>query len=187
MQVDQNPWRTLRSRVVYRNAWLTLREDVVIRPDGVEGIYGVVELPPSVGIVAVDDDERVALVSQWRYVHGRPSLEIPTGGSEDAESPLDAARRELREETGLTARRWLPLGTIDNSNGATTDVAHLFLASGLAAGPVERQGDEAVELHWVPLADAVRDVMSGRITESVSVAAILKVELRRRGGEIPAP
>jgi len=173
----QNPWRTLGSRTIYRNPWLTLREDRVIRPDGAEGIYSVVEMRPSCGIVAINEDNQIALVGQWRYVHNKYSLEIPTGGSEQGETPLDAAKRELLEETGLTAKGWTALGTIDNSNGVTTDVAYLFLAGNLTAGPAVPQGDEQVELRWMPFADAVLSVMNGEITESVSVAAILKAKL----------
>jgi 8-oxo-dGTP pyrophosphatase MutT (NUDIX family) len=175
--VMQNPWRTLGSRTIYRNSWLTLREDRVIRPDGAEGIYGVVEILPSCGIVAINEDNQIALVGQWRYVHNKYSLEIPTGGSEQGETPLDAAKRELLEETGLTARDWTALGTVDNSNGVTTDTAHLFLARNLTTGPPVPQGDEQVELRWMPFADAVLSVMNGEITESVSVAAILKAKL----------
>lgn len=176
----QNPWRTLSSRTIYRNPWLALREDRVIRPDGAEGIYSVVEMRPSCGIVAINEDNQIALVGQWRYVHDRYSLEIPTGGSELGETPLDAAKRELLEETGLTAEDWTGLGTIDNSNGCTTDVAHVFLARRLTAGSSIPQGDEQVELRWMPFADAVAAAMEGKITESVSVAGILKTELLRR-------
>jgi len=181
----QNPWRTLSSRTIYRNGWLSLREDRVIRPDGAEGIYGVVELRPSCGVVAINEDDQIALVGQWRYVHDKYSLEIPTGGSEQGETPLDAAKRELLEETGLSARDWTALGTIDNSNGVTTDVAHIFLAGNLTAGAPVPQGDEQVEPRWMPFAEVVHSVMEGEITESVSVAAILKVELLRRGHASP--
>ena len=176
----QNPWRTLSSRTIYRNSWLALREDKVIRPDGAEGIYSVVEMRPSCGIVALNDDNQIALVGQWRYVHDKYSLEIPTGGSEQDETPLAAAKRELLEETGLTARDWTALGSIDNSNGATTDVAHLFLARNLTTGPAIPQGDEQVELRWMPFVDAVLAVMEGKITESVSVAGILMTEFLGR-------
>ena len=176
-----NPWRTLDSRVVYRNSWIVLREDAVVRPDGNDGIYSVVEMRPSCGIVALSDDERIALVSQWRYVHGKMSLEIPSGGSEPGETPLAAAKRELAEEVGLAAGSWADLGAIDNSNGVTTDVAHMFLARDLSATVQEPQGDEEIEVVWLPFGDAVERAMSGAITESVSVAAILKAELLRRG------
>jgi 8-oxo-dGTP pyrophosphatase MutT (NUDIX family) len=175
-----NPWRTLDTRVVYANSWITVREDSVIRPDGQPGIYGVVEIPPSVGIVALGDRGEIALVSQWRYALGKMSLEIPTGGSEPGETILEAACRELAEETGLAAASWIPLGSIDNSNGVTTDVAHIFLARGLAPlpGGQERLGDEQVEVVWMDFGEAVQAALTGGVTESVSVAGILKVALR---------
>lgn len=174
-----NPWRTLDSRVVYENPWITVREDQVIRPDGKPGIYSVVEIPVSAGVVALDPSNRIALVSQWRYTLGKMSLEIPTGGSEPGESPLEAARRELAEEAGLEAGEWTPLGSIDNSNGSTTDVSHIFLARVLAQlpGGQRRQGDEEIEVVWLPFGEAVERVLAGEITESVSVAGILKAHL----------
>ena len=123
--MSENPWQTLGSRTVYVNAWLRLREDTVIRPDGHHGIYGVVEMQPSIGVVALNDANEIALVTQWRYTLGRMSVEIPTGGSEASDhSVLATARRELREETGLSARNWRELGFVDNSNGVTNDVSH---------------------------------------------------------------
>jgi 8-oxo-dGTP pyrophosphatase MutT (NUDIX family) len=178
MMAGDNPWRTLGTRVIYANPWLRLREDKVIRPDGKEGIYSVVEMNPSVGIVALNEADEIALVTQWRYTLGRMSVEIPTGGSESSDhSMLAAARRELREETGLSASSWRELGFIDNSNGTTTDVAHMFLATGLEAGADAQDAEERIVLSWLPFGQAVEKVLNGSITESVSVAAILKAEL----------
>ena len=181
MTAGENPWRTLGTRVVYANPWLRLREDRVIRPDGKEGIYGVVEMSPSVGIVALSEAAEIALVTQWRYTLGRMSVEIPTGGSEPSDqSVLAAAKRELREETGLSAACWRGLGFIDNSNGTTTDVAHMFLATGLEAGTDAQDAEERIVLSWLPFGQAVEKVLDGSITESVSVAAILKANLLLR-------
>jgi 8-oxo-dGTP pyrophosphatase MutT (NUDIX family) len=175
---------------------MTVREDSVIRPDGQPGIYGVVEIRPSVGIIAIDDrpqddsaaegaaavtEPRIALVSQWRYTLGKVSLEIPTGGSEAGERLLDAAKRELAEEVGLAADGWVWAGSVDNSNGVTTDVAHIFIARALAPlpGGQVRQGDEQIEVVWLPFSEAVAKVLAGEITESVSVAGILRAEVVR--------
>lgn len=186
--MSENPWQTLGSRTVYANSWLRLREDTVIRPDGRPGIYGVVEMSPSVGIVALSDTNEVALVTQWRYTLGRMSVEIPTGGSESSDhSVLAAAQRELREETGLSARNWRELGSIDNSNGVTNDVSHIFLATGLGAGADAQNPAEQVVVSWLSFGQAVDHVLNGSITESVSVAAILTVEvlLRRDAAATP--
>jgi len=129
-----NPWKTLSQRVVYENPWLSVREDRVVRPDGTEGIYGVVEMPPAIGVVACDEEQTVELIGQWRYSLGRFSWEVPTGSCKSGEEPLAAAKRELEEETGLRARSWQHLGTIDNCNAATTEVVHMFLATELELG-----------------------------------------------------
>jgi 8-oxo-dGTP pyrophosphatase MutT (NUDIX family) len=179
--MSENPWTTLATRIVYANPWLRLREDTVIQPGGDEGIYGVVEMRPSVGIAALNHAGEVALVTQWRYPLGRVSVELPTGGSEPSDRDmLSAAQRELREETGLTASSWRELGFVDNSNGVTTDTAYMFLATGLEAGADAQDPDEQVVLSWLPFDAAVDQVMAGSITESVSVAAILKVAMLRR-------
>jgi 8-oxo-dGTP pyrophosphatase MutT (NUDIX family) len=180
-KAQHNPWKTLDSRIIYATRWLRLREDKVITPSGARDTYAVVEILPSVGVIALTDDQQIALVLQWRYVHGKMSLEIPTGGSQTGESMVAAAQRELLEETGFAAGSWVAFGTVDNSNGSTTDVAHLFLATDLSKGSREvalrNQDAEPTEVTWVPFSEAVDLVMRGDITESVSVAAILKVAL----------
>ena len=173
MHTPSNPWKTLGSRTVYENAWIRLREDAVLRPDGREGIYSVVELRASVGVVAVNDNREIALVGQWRYPLGRYSWEIPRGGSLPGESDVQkTAERELREETGVEAQTWRRLGAVDVNNGVTTDVEHLFLATGLRTGHAHQDPEEELHLRWVPFDNAVQMTLHGEITEVCTVAAL---------------
>jgi hypothetical protein len=101
-----NPWKSVSTRIHYENPWIRVREDQVVRPDGLPGIYGVVEFKNrAVGVLPVEDDGSVWLVGQYRYPLNAYSWEIPEGGCPESETPETTARRELREETGLTAGR----------------------------------------------------------------------------------
>ena len=176
-EMGSNPWKTLGSRVVYENAWLRLREDAVLRPDGNQGIYSVVELRPSVGVVAVNDARQVLLVGQWRYPVGRYSWEIPRGGSAVGEVDLvEVAQRELLEEAGVRARSWRPLGKVDVNNGVTNDVEHLFLATHLECGSPRPDPEEEIAVRWVALDAAVEMARNGEVSEVCSVAALLIAE-----------
>lgn len=179
--MNVNPWRMLRTKIVYENPWIRVREDQVIRPDGKPGIYGVVEIRPSVGIVVLNERNEIALVGQWRYTLNKYSWEIPTGVSNPQEDVLATAKRELREETGLIAEEWTPLGTIDNCNGVTTDVATLFLARSLKQGSDDPDPEEQISVRWIKLAKAIEEVMNDGITESVSVGGILRCGLHFKG------
>jgi len=175
--VTMNPWKTLASKTVYENRWIRVREDRVVRPDGGEGIYGVVELRPSVLVLAVNERDEIALVGQWRYTLNRYSWEAPRGGSNPGETDmLAAAKRELREEAGLTAGSWRKLGAVDLNNGVTTDVEHLFLATDLAAAENEHDPEERIASRWARFDEAVRMVFAGEITECCTVAAILMAQ-----------
>ncbi len=171
---NRNPWKTVSSKEVYKNAWIRVREDQVIRPDGKPGIYGVVEFPGSAGIVALNDKKEIALVGQWRYTLNRYSWEIPTGAIDKGESPLEAAKRELHEESGLSAKQWKTLGTMDTSNGVTNEVAHLFLATDLTQGANAPEAVEDFAFQWIPFERAVDMVLKNEITESLSIATILR-------------
>ncbi len=173
----RNPWKTLASRVAYENAWIRVREDTVVGPDGGEGIYGVVEVRPSVGIVALNARREIVLAGQWRYTLGRYTWEIPRGGSQPGETDMLAvAQRELREEVGVEAAEWQPLGAVDVCDGVTTDVQHFSLATGLRLVASQQEPVEEIETRWAPFEEAVAMVMRGEITEVCSAAAILKAE-----------
>lgn len=176
-----SPWKTKSSRVVYQNPWVRVREDEVIRPDGDPGIYGVIEIRPSVGVVAMNERDEIALVGQWRYSVDRYSWEIPRGGSDPEETDLlGVAQRELEEEAGVVAEQWECLGTVDNCNGVANDVQTLYWARGLRLTDVQPDPGEDITVMWKPFPQALQMAMNGGITEVCSVAAILKVELLRR-------
>jgi 8-oxo-dGTP pyrophosphatase MutT (NUDIX family) len=171
-----NPWRKLATRIAYENAWIRVREDRVIRPDGATGIYGVVEIRPSVGIVALNDRGEIVLVGQWRYALNRYSWEIPRGGSNSGETDmLVVAKRELAEEAGLRALNWQPLGSVDVCNGVADDVQTFFVATGLSSTHVRSDPEEDIAVAWHPFEQAVEMAIDGRITDVCSVAAILKL------------
>lgn len=180
-----SPWKTLSRREIYRNPWIRLREDRVIQPDGAPSIYSVLECQPYVGVVPLDRGH-VFLINQWRYPKGRRTWEIPTGSLERKETPLRAAKRELAEEAGLAAKRWRPLGRLQEANSASTIEGVFFMAEQLTGVPMKRDGSEAdLVVHRFSWADMLRGIDSGRITDSISVAVLLKCDrmLRERTGE----
>jgi 8-oxo-dGTP pyrophosphatase MutT (NUDIX family) len=182
--VPENPWRTKSSRIVYQNAWIRVREDQVTRPDGGPGIYGVIEIRPSVGVVAINDRDEIVLVGQWRYSLSRYSWEVPRGGSHAGETDmLEVAKRELAEEAGLIADRWQVLGPVDVCNGVADDVQSLYLATQLSPIAVQADPEEDITVEWKPFEEAVQMAMDGRITEVCSVAAILRVAWLRNGSK----
>ena len=184
MQETTSPWITKDSREIYKNSWIRVREDRVIRPDGNPGIYGVIEIHPSIGVVAIDAQDRVVLVGQWRYTVDRYSWEVPRGGSHPGETDMQAvAARELAEEAGVVARDWIDLGPVDVCNGVANDVQTLYLATGLTATERNLDPEEEIAVQWLPFAEAVRMAVDGRITEVCSVAALLRVAVRRTGAQ----
>jgi 8-oxo-dGTP pyrophosphatase MutT (NUDIX family) len=152
-----------------------VREDQVITPTGSPGIYGVVECRIATGIVALTDDLHVYLVGQYRYPTETYSWEIPEGGAHDGEAALVAAKRELREEAGLTATDWQPLGgEIHLSNCFTSERGYLFVARGLSQGAAQPDDTEALEIRTVPFLDSVKMVETGEIVDSLTIIAILR-------------
>jgi 8-oxo-dGTP pyrophosphatase MutT (NUDIX family) len=167
-------------RVAYDNPWITVWHDEVSRPDGSPGIYGVVHFENlAAGVVALDEEDRIALVGQHRYTLDRESWEIPEGGVPPTETPLQGIQRELREETGLEATEWRELCRLDLSNSITDEEAVLFVARGLHHGEASPEPTESLAVRWVPFEEAVAMVRDGRITDAMSVAAILHVAYER--------
>lgn len=176
MSNRSNPWQTLGTRVVYENSWLRVDEDQVIHPSGRPGVYGCVRFRNhAVGIIPLGTDDHTWLVGQYRYALGQWSWEIPMGGSPLDQDPLDGARRELKEETGLTAGRWSLLLKAHLSNSVTDELGYVYLAEDLTPGETEFGETERIELLRLPFAEALDMVLDGRITDVLSVAGILRL------------
>jgi 8-oxo-dGTP pyrophosphatase MutT (NUDIX family) len=178
--VRRSPWIRATRRTAYENPWLTLWHDEVTRPDGRPGIYGVVHFANlAVGVVALDAEDRVTLVGQWRYTLDAWSWEIPEGGVPFDEDAQAGAARELREETGLTAATWSELARVHLSNSVSDEAGILFLATDLTEGEPEPDGTEAIEIRRVPFPEALAMTLDGRITDALSVIGLQRVALAR--------
>lgn len=166
-------WTRKATEVLHRGPFITLNRDLVIRPDGSEDTYEHITVDDAVRVVAVGREPQVALVEDDFYLQEKSVLHLP-GGRVGGQEPREAAMRELEEETGLVASDLRHLGVIDPLPGATTARTHLFLATDLRSGVVQRDDTEiGMTVHWMKLGDAVGAVKAGRITEAGSVAALL--------------
>jgi len=143
--------RVLNSRTVYTGRIVSLRVDQITMPGGRTALREVVDHPGAVVVIALDVDDHVYLVRQYRHPTGRYLLELPAGGLEPAEEPLCAAQRELREEVGLEAQEWTPLGSFFSSPGFANERLHAFLARGLVPVPEDPDDDEDISVVRCPL------------------------------------
>lgn len=173
---------TLGSREVYANPWMTVREDPIRRADGTTGIYGVVD-KPNYALVIPLGGERLRLVEQYRYPLGMRRWEFPQGTAPDraSEQPLELARRELREETGLRAGSMVELGLLDVAPGMSSQRGWVFLATDLAEGFHEREHEEQdMRSAWFPRAEFEAMISRGEITDAQSIAAYTLLLLHER-------
>ncbi|NRQ51641.1 NUDIX domain-containing protein [Aeromicrobium stalagmiti] len=182
---DQS-WPVARSESVYDTPYVTLRSDTIVDPSGDEHTRAVVQPNGAVGVLALDQDDRVLLVEQYRHPVGRRLLELPAGTLDVAgEEPLEAAVRELAEEADVIAAEWSSILQLLATPGYSTERWEVFLASDLRPVPeadrTVREAEEADMLQWwLPFDEALDAVLNGRISDSMTVAGILATHALRQ-------
>jgi 8-oxo-dGTP pyrophosphatase MutT (NUDIX family) len=175
---EENPWQITAEKIVYDNPWIGVTEYKVINPSGNPGIYGKVRFKNfAIGVVSLDAEMNTYLVGQFRFPLGQYSWEIPEGGGAFDADPLESAKRELLEETGLKASRWTEIQRMHLSNSVTDELSIIYLAQDLRQFEPEPEDTEQLVIKKIPFDEAYHMVCDGEITDSVTVAAVLKIKL----------
>jgi len=176
MELIRGNWTINSSEIKYDNPWITVTEHQVVNPSGNNGIYGeVLYKNIAIGIVALDDQDNIYMVNQFRFVLNQDSLEIPEGGGSLEIDPLVSAKRELKEETGLEANSWERLMELHLSNSVSNEKAIIYLAKDLHQGEMDLEETEDIVVSKLSLKEAYEMVNENKITDAISVAAILKL------------
>jgi 8-oxo-dGTP pyrophosphatase MutT (NUDIX family) len=183
---EGDPWRVRGTRRAFQNEWFEVVEHDVTRPDGAPGAYAVIQVRrTAVGVLPIDAEGCVHLVGQWRFPLSRYSWEMPEGGAEPGEAPEACARRELAEETGLRAGTLTKILEMDLSNSLTDERAVCYLALDLSPGEAAPDGTERLQLLRAPFREALARAVDGRISDSLTVAALLRAHHMASKGELP--
>lgn len=182
--MENNKWKVIDEEVVYNNNWISLHHYNVINPNGGEGIYGKVHFKNiAIGVVPIDDEGNTWLVGQHRFPLDIYSWEIPEGGCPLNEAPLAAAKRELLEETGLVATEWTQILTMHLSNSVSDELSMVYIAKGLQQHTAQPEDTEQLQIKKLPLQEVFNMVDNNIITDSISVAALQKLELMMLKGK----
>lgn len=175
---EENPWKITSEKIVYDNPWINLTEYQVINPSGNPGIYGKVHYKNiAIGILPLDDELNTYLVGQFRFAMGQYSWEMPEGGGALGIAPVDSAKRELLEETGLKAQNWTEIQRMYLSNSVTDELSILYLARDLQQFEAEPEDTEQLIVQKLPFEEVYQMVCNGTITDAMTIAAVLKVKL----------
>lgn len=175
-------WTELERDIVYENPWIQVQHSKVLNPQGGDGIYGKVHFKNlAIGVLAITKEEEIYLVGQARFpFKGSYSWEIIEGGGPLDQDPLESAKRELKEETGLSAKHWELVQEMHLSNSVSDEVSLLFIAKDLEEGAANPDETENLQIKKLPFQEALEMVYRGEIKDSISVAAILFYALKRQ-------
>ncbi len=186
MDETKNPWTVLSRAMVYENEWIQLDHHEVLGPSGGPGVYGTVHFKnQATGVVPIDDQGNVILVGQYRFPLRAYSWEIPEGGGAHANTALESAQRELREECGLTAKCWTEIVGMDLSNSVSDERGTVFLAWELSEAVAEPDETEILRIARVNFWEVVDRVKRGEIRDAMSVAGLLRVSVMALQNELP--
>ena len=178
--INRGDWIVKNSNEVYDNPWITVYHQDVITPGNTIGIYGTVEFKNlAIGIIPIDQDGYTWRVGQFRFPLNQYSWEIPEGGGPIGINPLESAKRELQEEVGYSAEHWSKFLQMDLSNSVTNERAVVFLAESLTFLGTSHEDTENLRLERLHFSKLYKQVLDGDITDSISVAAVLKLAVLR--------
>lgn len=181
----KNPWKTLTSEKVYDSPWIGLTKHNVLNPNGNPGTYSVVHFKNlAIGILPLDRNNNTWIVGQYRYPINQYSWEIPEGGGQLDVLPLDSAKRELLEETGIIANKWTKIQEMYLSNSACDEFAILYIAQDLSFSKAEPEDDEQLEVRKLHFDELYQMVETGEITDSLTIAIVLKTKLLMLEGKV---
>lgn len=176
--IKRGPWTTLKEEVRYETPWISVSHHDILDPSGQQGIYGTVHFKNlAIGVVPLDEELNTWIVGQYRYPVQAYSWEIPEGGGKRDVPPVESAQRELREEAGILANSWREILRMDLSNSASDEHAILYIAQDLRFIPPQPDHDEELTLRKLPFAELYRMVRAGEILDSLTVAAVMRVQL----------
>ena len=182
---EHNPWQIISEKQVYDNPWISLTHYEVINPSGNAGIYGKIHYKNrAIGVIALDDELNTYLVGQFRFTLNEYSWEIPEGGGPLGTDPLASAKRELLEETGLKASEWTEINRIHLSNSVGDEFGYIYLARGLEQHEAEPEETEELQVRKLPFSEVYRMVCNSEITDSITLAAVMRVQLMILEGTI---
>lgn len=185
METQTNPWQIISEKEIYDNKWINVTEYDVINPNGGKGIYGKVHFKNlAIGIVVLDEGLNTYLVGQYRFAINEYSWEIPEGGGPLETEPLDSAKKELLEETGLIAQDWTVLLKMHLSNSVSDEYSIIYLARQLEQHTAMPEETEQLVVKKIPFEEAWEMVVKGKITDAMSIAAIQKVKWMLSSGEL---